>query len=65
MEVEGLKGGFYLSPCVLSNIHPGMRVYREEIFGAVLLIIPFETEEEAIRIANDTDMGLAAGLVTK
>uniref|UniRef100_A0A1I7UJT0 Aldedh domain-containing protein n=1 Tax=Caenorhabditis tropicalis TaxID=1561998 RepID=A0A1I7UJT0_9PELO len=65
ITVEGLENGFYLSPCILTNITPKMKVYREEIFGAVLLLIPFDTEEEAITIANDTDMGLAAGLVTK
>ncbi|VDM85727.1 unnamed protein product, partial [Strongylus vulgaris] len=42
-----------------------MAVYNEEIFGAVLLVIPFDTEDEAIDIANDTTMGLAAGLFTK
>ncbi|EFP04430.1 CRE-ALH-11 protein [Caenorhabditis remanei] len=65
VTVHGLEGGYYLSPCILTDITPKMTVYREEIFGAVLLIIPFETEEEAVRIANDTNMGLAAGLVTK
>ncbi|CAI2349799.1 unnamed protein product [Caenorhabditis sp. 36 PRJEB53466] len=63
--VDGLEGGFYLSPCILSDITRIMTVYQEEIFGSVLLIIPFETEEEAVKIANDTKMGLAAGLVTK
>lgn len=65
VNVQGLEGGYYLSPCILTDITPKMSVYREEIFGAVLLIIPFDSEEEAVRIANDTDMGLAAGLVTK
>ncbi|KAF1763608.1 hypothetical protein GCK72_011875 [Caenorhabditis remanei] len=65
VTAHGLEGGYYLSPCILTDITPKMTVYREEIFGAVLLIIPFETEEEAVRIANDTNMGLAAGLVTK
>ncbi|CCD61886.1 Aldehyde dehydrogenase domain-containing protein [Caenorhabditis elegans] len=65
VAVHGLENGFYLSPCILTGITPKMTVYREEIFGSVLLIIPFDTEDEAIKIANDTDMGLAAGLVTK
>lgn len=65
VEIHGLEGGYYLSPCFLTDVTPKMSVYRDEIFGAVLLIIPFDSEEEAVRIANDTDMGLAAGLVTK
>uniref|UniRef100_A0A7I4Z592 Aldedh domain-containing protein n=1 Tax=Haemonchus contortus TaxID=6289 RepID=A0A7I4Z592_HAECO len=65
IQVNGLEAGFYLSPCILSNIKKDMDVYREEIFGSVLLIIPFDTEEEAIGIANDTTLGLAAGLFTK
>lgn len=65
LNVQGLEGGYYLSPCILTDITPKMSVYRDEIFGAVLLIIPFDTEEEAVKIANDTEMGLAAGLVTK
>nr|ACI49202.1 hypothetical protein Csp3_JD04.001 [Caenorhabditis angaria] len=65
VTVNGFEGGFYLSPCILSNINSKMRVYHEEIFGSVLLIIPFSDEAEAIRIANDTKMGLAAGIVTK
>ncbi|CAB3403654.1 unnamed protein product [Caenorhabditis bovis] len=65
ISVTGLENGFYLSPCILSNITRNMRVYNEEIFGSVLLIIPFDTEEEAIELANDTKMGLAAGIVTR
>ncbi|KAK6013871.1 aldehyde dehydrogenase family protein, partial [Ostertagia ostertagi] len=65
VQVPGLEGGFYLSPCILSDIRKDMEVYREEIFGSVLLVIPFDTEDEAIEIANDTTLGLAAGLFTK
>ncbi|KAJ1348045.1 hypothetical protein KIN20_003257 [Parelaphostrongylus tenuis] len=65
VSVAGLENGFYLSPCVLSDIRKDMDVYREEIFGAVLLVIPFDSEDEAVAIANDTTMGLAAGLFTK
>ncbi|KAK6054143.1 betaine-aldehyde dehydrogenase domain protein [Cooperia oncophora] len=65
VQVHGLEGGFYLSPCILSDIRKDMEVYREEIFGSVLLVIPFDTEEEALEIANDTTLGLAAGLFTK
>merc|ERR1711973_840882 len=53
-----LSGGYYLSPCVLTECHDDMRVIREEIFGAVAAVLPFDTEEEAIRRANDTQFGL-------
>ncbi|TKR77011.1 hypothetical protein L596_018063 [Steinernema carpocapsae] len=61
---EGLENGYYLSPCVLSDVTSSMTVYHEEIFGAVLLVIPFESDEEALRIANDTEFGLANGIFT-
>ncbi len=57
------KGNF-LEPTIFDEVKPTMRIAREEIFGPVLSVIPFETEEEAIRIANDTDYGLAAGVFT-
>ena len=63
--VASLPEGYFLEPCILSGITPEMKVYKEEIFGAVLLIIPFETEEEALKMANDTPFGLAAGVFTK
>ncbi|GMS87448.1 hypothetical protein PENTCL1PPCAC_9623, partial [Pristionchus entomophagus] len=65
VTVPGLEGGFYLEPAVLTGIQESMVVYKEEIFGSVLLVLPFDDESEAVRIANDTDMGLAAGVFTK
>ncbi|CAJ0596833.1 unnamed protein product [Cylicocyclus nassatus] len=65
VPVRGLEDGFYLSPCILTDIRKDMVVYNEEIFGAVLLVIPFDTEDEAVDIANDTTMGLAGGVFTK
>lgn len=55
---EGFNRGFYVKPTVFADVKPGMTIEREEIFGPVLSIIPFETEEEAVRIANDTPYGL-------
>jgi aldehyde dehydrogenase (NAD+) len=55
---EGLNKGFYVRPTVFADVTPGMTIEREEIFGPVLCIIPFETEDEAVRIANDTPYGL-------
>jgi aldehyde dehydrogenase (NAD+) len=57
---EGLEHGYYVRPTVFADVKPSMRIAREEIFGAVLSIMPYETEEEAIRIANETVYGLAA-----
>ena len=57
---EGLNRGYYVQPTIFGNVTPGMTIAREEIFGPVLSILPYETEEEAVRLANDTVYGLAA-----
>jgi len=59
---EGLTRGYFVRPTVFADVHNGMRIAREEIFGPVLSIIPFRDTEEAIAIANDTPYGLAAYL---
>jgi len=59
---EGLTRGFYTKPTIFSNVTNGMTIAREEIFGPVLCILPYDTEDEAIRIANDTPYGLSAYL---
>jgi len=59
---DGLEAGFFVQPTVFSNVSPDMTIAREEIFGPVLSIIPFDTEEEAIEIANDSDYGLAGSV---
>jgi aldehyde dehydrogenase (NAD+) len=56
---EGLDKGFYVKPTVFSDVNNEMTIAREEIFGPVLAIIPYENESEAIRIANDTPYGLS------
>jgi aldehyde dehydrogenase (NAD+) len=59
---EGLEKGYFVRPTVFSNVSNDMTIAREEIFGPVLSIIPYDTEEEAIEIANDTPYGLAGGV---
>ncbi len=59
---EGLDKGFYVQPTVFSDVTPDMTIAKEEIFGPVLSIIPYDTEEEAIEIANDTPYGLAGAV---
>ena len=60
--VEGHAGGFYYRPTILGNVKSGMRVAQEEIFGPVLVVIPFEDESEAAAVANDSIYGLAGGV---
>jgi aldehyde dehydrogenase (NAD+) len=59
---EGLDKGFYVRPTVFSEVTPGMTIEQEEIFGPVLSIIAYDTEDEAVEIANDTVYGLAGGV---
>jgi aldehyde dehydrogenase (NAD+) len=56
---EGLERGWFVRPTVFSNVSNDMTIAREEIFGPVLSIIPYENEDDAVRIANDTPYGLS------
>ena len=57
---EGLDKGYYVKPTVFANVTPQMSIAKEEIFGPVLSILPYETLDQAIEIGNDTEYGLAA-----
>lgn len=61
---DGGLGGCFYEPTVLVDVDNDMRVVREEIFGPVLAVMPFDTEDEVVRLANDTEYGLAAGVWT-
>lgn len=61
---KDLGDGYYVEPTILTDVTPDMRVMREEIFGPVALVGSFDTEEEALRLANDTSFGLASGVWT-
>ena len=62
---KALSEGWYISPCILSNVTDFMTVAREEIFGPVACVFPFSTDEEVVQRANNTQYGLAAGVFTK
>ena len=59
---EGLERGYFVAPTVFSNVTREMTIAREEIFGPVLSIMPYDSEDEAVEIANDSDYGLAGGV---
>jgi acyl-CoA reductase-like NAD-dependent aldehyde dehydrogenase len=59
---EGLDTGFFLRPTVFSEVTPQMTIAQEEIFGPVLAIMPYDDEDDAVRIANDSIYGLAGGV---
>jgi aldehyde dehydrogenase (NAD+) len=59
------KGGQFVEPTIFTDVNNKMRIAQEEVFGPLLAVIPFDTEEDAISIGNDVDFGLAAGVWTQ
>jgi benzaldehyde dehydrogenase (NAD) len=65
LEAGGTFDKLFYKPTVLSGVRPTMRAFREEVFGPVANIITFSTDEEAIALANDTEYGLSAAVISK
>ncbi|QZA31973.1 aldehyde dehydrogenase family protein [Hydrogenibacillus sp. N12] len=65
VRVPGFEGGYWYAPTILVDVHHGMKAVQEEIFGPVVTVMPFDTEDEAVALANDTMYGLAAAVWTK
>ena len=61
---EGLDSGWFVQPTVFADVDNSMTIAQEEIFGPVLAVIPYDTEDDAIRIANDSVYGLAGSVYT-
>ena len=62
---EALRDGWFVEPTIFTGVHNQMRIAREKVFGPVLSVIPFDDEDQAYAIANDSPYGLAAGIWTK
>jgi benzaldehyde dehydrogenase (NAD) len=65
LEAGGTYDGLFYAPTVLSGVRPSMRAFREEIFGPVANIVSFSSDEEAISLANDTEYGLSAAVISR
>ena len=59
---DGLTKGFYVKPTIFADVTPNMKIWKEEIFGPVLVITTYKTEEEALSLANDSIYGLSGGV---
>ena len=64
-SLQGFEGGFFVEPTVFTNVTDNMRIAREEMFGPVMSVLKFDSEQEVIERANATEFGLAAGVFTR
>jgi acyl-CoA reductase-like NAD-dependent aldehyde dehydrogenase len=64
-DVPGLPGGFFIEPTVLADVRNDMQIAQQEIFGPVVVVIPFDDEDEAIRLANDSPFALGSAIWTR
>ena len=62
---EGITKGYYVKPTIFANVSPDMKIWKEEIFGPVLVITTYKSEEEALILANDSIYGLSGGVWSK
>jgi benzaldehyde dehydrogenase (NAD) len=65
LRVGGTYDKLFYQPTVLEDVKPGMRVLDEEVFGPVIAVVPFDTDEEAIALNNGTEYGLSTGVITQ
>jgi aldehyde dehydrogenase (NAD+) len=65
VKVEGFENGYWYAPTIITDVTPDMKAVKEEIFGPVVVVTSFKDEKEAIKLANDTDYGLAAAIWAK
>ncbi|KAJ2377662.1 hypothetical protein IW150_001251 [Coemansia sp. RSA 2607] len=65
LTIKGMEGGYYIAPTLITGIKQSSRVMQEEIFGPVVCMMPFDTEEEAIMLANDSQYGLGSSVFTQ
>lgn len=63
-RAESFDKGYFVRPTVFADVNPDMRIVREEIFGPVLVVMPFDDEDDAVRLANDTEFGLSSYVQT-
>ena len=65
VEIGGGVSGRFVQPTILTNVDTSMKVWQDETFGPVVVVVPFSTDDEAIALNNDTEYGLSSGIITR